>query len=197
MPRSFESNKAIILLAVKGNQPTWHAAVESVFTEAWKSNLANFSWDGDASREVGPGRWEQRCVTVLYDPQGLPPDWPDVAAVIEGNRERETEGKQETSTPSYWSSYAGTAAEMAQIVRGHWGIENQLHWVLDVVFGEDDSRVRAGHAGANWAMVRKVAVSLLRRASGKESLVTKRWKAGWDEDFLLVILQAFPPNIVR
>jgi predicted transposase YbfD/YdcC len=197
MPRSFESNKAIILLAVKGNQPTWHAAVESVFTEAWKSNLANFSWDGDASREVGPGRWEQRCVTVLYDPQGLPPDWPDVAAVIEVNRERETEGKQETSTPSYWSSYAGTAAEMAQIVRGHWGIENQLHWVLDVVFGEDDSRVRAGHAGANWAMVRKVAVSLLRRASGKESLVTKRWKAGWDEDFLLVILQAFPPNIVR
>jgi hypothetical protein len=76
-------------------------------------------------------------------------------------------------------------------------MENQLHWVLDVVFGEDDSRVRAGHAGANLAMIRKVAVSLLRRAPGKGSLVTKRLKAGWDDDFLLSILQEFPLNIVR
>jgi hypothetical protein len=86
---------------------------------------------------------------------------------------------------------------MAEFIRGHWGIENQLHWVLGVVFREDDSRVRAGHAGENLAMLRKVAVSLLSRAPGKGSLVTKRLKAGWDDDFLLTILQEFPRNIVR
>jgi predicted transposase YbfD/YdcC len=112
-------------------------------------------------------------------------------------RKREVEGKQESSTHYYLSSYAGTAAEMGEWIRGDWGIENQLHWVLEVVFREDDSRIRAGHAGANFAMIRKVVVSLLRRAPGKGSLVTKRLKAGWDEDFLLAILQEFPLNIVR
>jgi predicted transposase YbfD/YdcC len=117
--------------------------------------------------------------------------------VVQVERKREIEGKQESSTHYYLSRYAGTASERAQWIRGHWGMENQLHWVLDVVFGEDDSRVRAGHAGANLAMIRKVAVSLLRRAPGKGSLVTKRLKAGWDDDFLLSILQEFPLNIVR
>ena len=69
-----------------------------------------------------------------------------------------------------------------------WGIENGLHWVLDVVFREDDSRVRAGHAEANLAMIRKVAVSL-RSAPGKGSGVTKRFKAGWDDAYLLQVLQ--------
>ena len=76
-------------------------------------------------------------------------------------------------------------------------IEKSLHWVLDVVFGEDDSRVRAGHAGANLAMIRKVAVSLLRRAPGKGSGVTKRLQAGWDDEFLLEVLQGIPTNVVR
>ena len=64
-----------------------------------------------------------------------------------------------------------------------------MHWVLDVVYREDDSRVRAGHAGANLAMIRKVAVSLTRRAPGKQSGVTKRLKAGWDDGYLLQVLQ--------
>jgi predicted transposase YbfD/YdcC len=89
------------LLAVKGNQPTLHAGVESIFTQAWNSDLANLSWDGQASRESAHGRWEQRCVTVLYDPQGLPTNWPDVAAVIQVDREQEVEGKKESSTHSY------------------------------------------------------------------------------------------------
>src|SRR5262249_37068693 len=74
-------------------------------------------------------------------------------------------------------------------VRGHWGIENGLHWVLDVVFREDDSRVREGHAGANLAMLRRVAVSLLKRAPGKRTTPTKRLKAGWDDGYLLQVLQ--------
>lgn len=72
-----------------------------------------------------------------------------------------------------------------------------MHWLLDVVFHEDDSRKRAGHAGANLAMIRKVAVALLRRAPGKESSVTNRLKAGWDDQYLLQIRQGIPSLEVR
>jgi hypothetical protein len=86
---------------------------------------------------------------------------------------------------------------MAGFVRGHWGIENGLHWVLDVVFREDASRVRAGRAGENLAAIRRVAVSLLRRAPGKGTTPTRRLKAGWDDGYLLQILQGIPAIIVR
>ena len=89
------------------------------------------------------------------------------------------------------------AAEVAGFVRGHWGIENGLHWVLDAVFGEDRSRVREGNAGANLAIIRRVAVALLRRAPGKGSSVTRRLKAGWDDGYLLQVLQGITACIVR
>ncbi|QEL16817.1 ISAs1 family transposase [Limnoglobus roseus] len=82
-------------------------------------------------------------------------------------------------------------------MRGHWGIENGLHWVLDVVFREDRSRIREESAGANLAMVRRVAVSLLRRAPGKGSGLTKRLKAGWDDDYMLQVLQGITAPVVR
>ena len=82
-------------------------------------------------------------------------------------------------------------------MRGHWDIENGLHWVLAVVFREDRSRIRAENAGANLAMIRRVAVSLLRRAPGKGSGVTKRLKAGWDVNYLLQVMQGIPASIVR
>src|SRR3954464_13186235 len=76
-------------------------------------------------------------------------------------------------------------------------IENGLHWVLDVVFREDDSRVRAGYAGENLAMVRRAAVALLNRAPGKGTIPTKRLRAGWDDNYLLQVLQGIPAIIVR
>nr|WP_246173772.1 ISAs1 family transposase [Limnoglobus roseus] len=122
--------------------------------------------------------------------------WPDVAAVVQVNRERSA-GDRGTSTTHYdITSRRGTAAEMAGLIRGHWGIES-MHWILDVVYGEDDNRTRAGHAGANLAMIRKVAVSLTRRAPGKQSGVTKRLKAGWDDEYLLQVLQGIPAIVVR
>jgi predicted transposase YbfD/YdcC len=136
-------------------------------------------------------------VTVISDPEGIPADWPDVAAVVEVDRERDVGGKRTVTTHYYLSSYAGTAAEFGRWVRGHWGIENGLHWVLDVVFREDDSRVRAGHAGENLAMVRRAAVALLSRAPGKGTIPTKRLKAGWDDNYLLQVLQGIPAIIVR
>jgi predicted transposase YbfD/YdcC len=120
-----------------------------------------------------------------------------VAAVVQVNRERVIGGERTSTTHYYLTSYAGTAAELGAWIRGHWGIENGLHWVLDVVFREDASRVRAGHAGENLAMVRRVATSLLKRAPGKGTTPTKRLKAGWDDDYLLQILQGIPNIVVR
>ena len=185
------------LLAVKDNQPKLRAAVERVFAEACERDFAEVPHDGDTTVDDKHGRHEERYVTVIYDPHGLPAGWPDAAAVVQVNREREVAGKNTTSTHYYLTSHRGSAKELAGLIRGHWGIENGLHWVLDVVFGEDDSRKRAGHAGANLAMIRKVAVSLLRRAPGQGSGVTKRLKAGWDDDYLLQVLQGIPAPIVR
>jgi predicted transposase YbfD/YdcC len=185
------------LLAVKDNQPTLRAAVEAVFERACEVDFAGVRSDGDAAVEAGHGRQEERYATVIADPQGLPGDWPDVAAVVQVNREREVAGENASTTHYYVTSYAGTAAEFAGWVRGHWGIENGLHWVLDVVFREDASRVREGHAGANLAMLRRVAVALLKRAPGKGATPTKRLKAGWDDDYLLQVLQGIPALVVR
>ena len=129
---------------------------------------------------------------VIYGPDGLPADWPDVAAVVQVNRERVAGGGREATTHYYLTSYRGTAAELAGYVRGHWGIENGLHWVLDVAFREDASRTRAGHVGANLGMLRRVAVSLLKRAGDHGSIQTRRLMATWDDDFLLTVLQGIP-----
>ena len=185
------------LLAVKDNQPTLRAAVERVVGSACEADFIGVAMDGDEATDDAHGRHEERYVTVIGDPEGIPADWPDVAAVVEVDREREVGGKRTVTSHYYLSSYAGTAAEFGRWVRGHWGIENGLHWVLDVIFREDDSRVRAGHAGENLAMVRRAAVALLRRAPGKGTIPTKRLKAGWDDNYLLQVLQGIPAIIVR
>ena len=178
------------LLAVKGNQPALHAAVERVFADACEGDFAGVRFDQHEAVEDGHGRHEERYVTVIHRPTGLPPEWPDAAAVVQVNREREVDGHRTSTTHYYLTSHTGTAAELGRVVRSHWGIENGLHWVLDVVF-------REGHAGANLALLRRVAVSLLRRAPGKRTTPTKRLKAGWDDDYLLQVLQGITAEVVR
>jgi predicted transposase YbfD/YdcC len=187
--RHIRAHEGHYVLAVKGNQPTLEAAVRAAFADACAADFAGVRYDLHETVTDKHGRHEERYVTVLHDPPGMPAEWPDVAAVVQVNRERTASGRTTTSTHYYVTSYRGTAAELAGIVRGHWGIENSLHWVLDVVFREDDNRTRAGHAGANLALIRKVAVSLLRRAPGKGTMPTKRLKAGWDDEYLLQVLQ--------
>ena len=185
------------LLAVKDNQPTLHQAIEATFERACEAQFVGVKYRCHESFDDAHGRQEERYVTVISDPVGLPPGWEDAAAVVQVIRERAVAGETTTTAHYSLSSYRGTAGQMARWARGHWGIENGLHWILDVVFGEDDSRVRAGHAGANLAMIRKVAVALLRRAPGKGSTVTKRLKAGWDDEFLLKVLQGIEADVVR
>jgi predicted transposase YbfD/YdcC len=180
------------ILATKGNQPTLEEAVQELFDHACQGEFVGVRYDSHASVENAHGRHEERYVMVIYEPKGLPADWPDVAAVVQVGRERQVEGKNVSTTHYYLTSYAGTAAEMSAFIRGHWGIENGLHWVLDVAFREDESRTRSGHAGANLGLLRRVAVSLLKRAGHKGSIETRRLKAGWDHDFLLQVLQGIP-----
>ena len=181
------------LLAVKGNQPTLHEAVRAVFDRACETEFADVRCDRHESIEDEHGRSEERYVTVIYDPLGLPADWPDVAALVLVGREREVNGKNTSTAHYYLTSHAGTAAELAQVIRGHWEIENGLHWVLDVAFREDQSRTRDLNAGGNLAWLRRVAVSLLKRVKAKGSINTRRLMAAWDDTFLLQVLQEIPP----
>ena len=129
-------------------------------------------------------------MTVVRDPDGLPGGWTDVGAVALVCRERRVKGQKNEGTARYYiTSLRVGAAELAGYIRNHWGIENGLHWVLDVSFREDDSRTRSGHAAANLGMLRRVALSLLKRTGTKASIKTRRMKAGWDDDYLLQVLQ--------
>jgi predicted transposase YbfD/YdcC len=177
------------LLAVKGNQPNLHAAVRAVFERADAAGWEGVRFDTHATEEDGHGRHEGRTTTVIYDPAGLPPDWPGVAAVVLVGRERATGDVTSFAGQYYIASHAGTAAELGGLARSHWHIENGLHWVLDVAFREDESRTRDANAGANLALLRRVAVSLLKRAEAKGSIHTRRLKAAWDDAFLQQVLK--------
>jgi predicted transposase YbfD/YdcC len=176
------------LLAVKDNQPTLRRACEELISSAIEGDFAGLRYDTHSSVDQGHGRQEERYVTVIYDPPGLPEGWPDVRAVVYVARERVVQGARSSELAIYLSSRAGKARQMGERVRGHWGIENGLHWVLDVVFQEDRSNNTSGNAGANLALLRRAALSLLKRTPGKDTIPTKRMKAAWDEDFLLEVL---------
>jgi predicted transposase YbfD/YdcC len=181
------------LIAVKGNQPELLAAVQAVVERACEREFAGCSQS--ESVESGHGRTDERYVTVIPKPEGIPDGWADVRGVVVVHRERVVSGKSPTSTTHYYitSSRAG-AATMAERVRGHWGIENGLHWCLDVTFGEDANRTRDKNAGANLGMVRRVAASLLKQDPTRGSIKAKRLTAAWDPDYLRRVLQGFKGN---
>jgi predicted transposase YbfD/YdcC len=176
------------LLAVKGNQPNLHDAVRAVFDRACEADFAGVRHDGHEEVGDAHGRHEERYATVIYDPEGLPAEWPDVAAVVLVGREREVGGANASTAHYYLTSLRGTAEQLAGLVRRHWAVENELHWCLDVAFREDAQKT-AGHAGANLGLVRRVAASLLKQSPGKGSIKAKRLRAGWDDDFRLRVLQ--------
>lgn len=178
------------LLAVKGNQPALSKAVRAVFDRACEAAFAGVRHDGHEEAGDAHGRHEERYTTVVYDPEGLPPEWPDVAAVVRVGREREVKGERAVTAHYYVTSLRGTAAELAALIRRHWAVENELHWVLDVAFREDANKT-AGHAGANLGLVRRVAASLLQQDPGGGSIRAKRLNAALDENYLERVLQGF------
>ena len=178
------------LLAVKGNQPALYGAVLAAFGRAFEADGGAALGEHEAVEE-GHGRREERSVAVLYDPDGLPPEWPDVAAAVLVVRGREVNGDRTDSAHYYLTSLRGTAAELGALVRRHWSVENELHWCLDVAFREDANKTAAGHAGANLGLVRRVAVSLLKQDPARGSVKAKRLTAALDEAYLTKVLQGF------
>ncbi|MBU1210088.1 MAG: ISAs1 family transposase [Alphaproteobacteria bacterium] len=110
--------------------------------------------------------------------------WPGLKTIIMIESRREFSGKTEREFRFYISSCDTNAQRLCEVVRAHWGIENGLHWVMDMVFRDDECRIRKDHAPANFATVKHMASNLLRRAPGKDSLCVKRKMPAWDDDFL-------------
>ena len=111
-------------------------------------------------------------------------NWPGLNAVVIVDSVRETGDKAERERRFYITSLLLAASMLAPVVRAHWAIENSLHWVMDMVFRDDECRVRTDHAPANFCTIKHMAQNLIRLAPGKTSLRQKRMAAGWDDDFL-------------
>jgi predicted transposase YbfD/YdcC len=184
--------KGHYLVAVKGNQPTLEQAIAAAFDRAAQAEFSTcaMAW----TEEDGHGRHEERSVTVLRDPQGLPAEWTDVGSVVMVGRERTVNGKNASMVHFYLTSLRVSAKKLAGYIRGHWGVENGLHWCLDVSFAEDRNRTRDRNAGANLGAIRRVAASLLQQDPDRGSIKTKRLNAALDPNYLIATLQGFPEN---
>ena len=178
------------LVTVKGNQPALQRAVHAAFERAGEAEFAGC--DTAAAVEDGHGRHEERYVTVISDPSGLPDGWADVRSIVVVGREREVKGKNASTCHFYITSLTGSAQTLGGYVRGHWGVENGLHWCLDVSFREDENRTRDTNAGADLGAVRRTAASLLQQDPGNGSIRTKRLNAALDPNCLKCVLQGFP-----
>lgn len=189
------------VLALKENQPTLHADVQECFAQFDAAArgpvpLRTAGVDQTTTTDKGHGRLEIRRQTVLSEPEVLAwlkdaHPWPGLAAVGRVEAERRVGEQVSRETRYYLLSRVLDAAAFGAAVRSHWGIENRVHWVLDVTFGEDRSRVRVRHAAENLAVLRQLALNLVRRVpQSRLSLKARRLAAGWDPDFLLQILQA-------
>jgi len=184
------------VLAVKENQPTLHAAVKRLLDEAILENFEGMRHDSIEMTDGGHGRIETRRVWVTDQVQWLGgaelrQHWRGISSVAAVQCTREViGGKTSTERRYFISSLKNPSAKMvADAVRGHWSVENKLHWQLDVSFNEDQCRLRKDHSAENFSRLCRLALNLLKRdKSVKIGIHGKRLKAGWDEPYLLRVL---------
>jgi predicted transposase YbfD/YdcC len=183
------------VLALKENQETLYHDVVEMFADAQTKTIEDVLIDQKQSVNKGHGRIEIRRCSVIRDPDLLEwlqeeHHWPGLQAIGMVEAERRIGEERSRESRYYLLSAHFTAKDFGEATRSHWGIENQVHWVLDVTFHEDQSRMRAGHAAENVAVLRHLALNLLRQQPAKGvSIHGKRLKAGWDHDFLLQLIQ--------
>jgi predicted transposase YbfD/YdcC len=184
--------KADYLLALKGNQGSLREDVELFATEQKAAGFkdAEISWDETVDGDHG--RIETRTTTVIHDVAGLQERhaWPGLNAVVIVESTREIADKVEQETRFYITSLVLLANLVGPILRSHWAVENSLHWVMDMVFRDDECRVRTNHAPANFTTIKHIAHNLIRKAPGKDSIRLKRKVAAWDDDFLASLIAA-------
>jgi predicted transposase YbfD/YdcC len=182
--------KADYVLALKGNQGSLREDVEILVAEQKAKGFADTKISQDTTTDGDHDRIETRTTTVIHDVEWLRErhDWPGLNAVVMVESSREISGKIEQETRFYLTSLVMLAALLGPVVRSHWAIENSLHWVMDMVFRDDECRVRTDHAPANFTTIKHMAHNLLRKASTKDSLRLRRKVAAWDDDFLASLI---------
>jgi predicted transposase YbfD/YdcC len=181
------------LLAVKENQPTLYADIHRFVTDALANEYREVKHSFWESAERSHGRDEFRACYV-FDAQGVVTDlasWRDLTSVVMIVSSRVANGRATDEVRYYISSRKASAKAFAASIRNHWGIENGLHWLLDVCFGDDASRVRTGHGPANFALLRRLALAVLRQQEDKHSIRGRRLVAGWDNSYLEQLLLNF------
>lgn len=184
------------VLGVKDNQPNLAEAIKTWFDAADAGMLDRPFWQ-HSETDKDHGRIETRRCVVTNDVAWLHEqnlDWPALQSLVMVESSREVIGRNGTGKPSierryYISSLPAKPAELGKIVRAHWGIENSMHWILDVAFREDDCRIRIGDAAHNFAILRRIGLNLLKtEKSCKLGVAAKRLKAGWDVNYLAKLL---------
>jgi predicted transposase YbfD/YdcC len=178
------------ILTVKANQKKLLADIQATVAKALEDEFQPGVMRRITTREEGHGRQEERSYVVIENVEGLRDRkaWAKVAVVGMCYRERTVGGETTTEVSYFIGSRRMAARKYAQALRGHWGVENNLHWQLDVSFGEDNSRIQEPHAAENFGVLRKNALSFLKRNPAKKSIARKRKAAALDTAFLEEIL---------
>lgn len=178
--------EADYVLAVKDNQGTLHQNIEDSFRFI-KPAMSHQDVD------VDHGRVETRTCSVIDDLTMIEniQRWSGLKTIVKIDSERyiKSTGIKENETRYYITSMKPEAEKIGKSIRSHWGVENSLHWILDVSFGEDHSRKRAGNATENYSIILRIALNMLKNEKTKRSIKGKRLKAGWDNNYLLAILE--------
>src|SRR5574337_891415 len=184
--------KADYILALKGNQGTLRDDVELFADEQRAVGFKNASVSRDRTVDGDHGRIETRTVTVFNDIGWLQDShqWPGLKSVVMVESERQTNGKIETETRFYITSLALLASAIGPMIRSHWMVENGLHWVLDMIFRDDECRVRTDNAPFNLVIIKHIALNVLRTGKSKDSLRMRRKVAAWDDNALAAYLAA-------
>lgn len=194
--RKIRSAKGHYLLQVKANQSMLQRVIARAIDEARLEGFAGLRSDSDEQTDGDHGRIETRKVHVIWDVSilgAIAGKWPGLKSIIAVHRTRELNGQTSSEWHYYISSLDArrSARQIGDYIRGHWSVENNLHWQLDVSFDEDQRRIRKGHGAENFSRLCRIALNLLKRElSQKVSIKTKRKICGWDNDYLLKVATA-------
>jgi predicted transposase YbfD/YdcC len=186
--------EADYVLALKENQPLMYADVQRLFEDLDASPQGSYRYEHASSFDNTHGRGEKRQCWTIADPEVVQhlhgaSRWPKLTCVVRVRREYQ-EGREKKREDRYFlSSLSGEARQMLGAVRSHWHVENKLHWVLDIAFREDDSRVRKEYGPENFAVLRHIALNLLKQErTSRRGIKGKRLRAAWDTDYLELVL---------
>jgi len=178
------------VLTVKDNHPQLREDILACFERAYAQNCRGVQYDWHQTEETGHGRHEKRLYEIIVEPHGIrdSASWVGLKVIGRCSSERTVNGKTSCEERCFIGSKRCSAKRYGQVLRDHWGIENQLHWQMDVTFGEDASRIQDRHGGENFALLPRLALGLLKRHPAKGSIRSKRYEAALDITFLEQIL---------